>query len=98
MTTNNIYELYPIYDSRKSFYGKAYVKIANDNIKYLISYDTCIAAIKNGQCYCNGIYSLTSTRHAKEFFKQETGRSYTTKELKNLPSISEAEIEMDLKN
>ena len=32
------------------------------------------------------------------FFKQETGRSYTTKELKSLPSISEAEIEMDLKN
>ena len=49
MTTNNIYELYPIYDSRKSFYGKAHVKIINDNIKYLISHENCIAAIKDGQ-------------------------------------------------
>lgn len=82
------YELYPMFDNRKSFYGKALVCITDDNIKYLKSYNLTIAAVKDGQCYCDGIFSLTSTRHTKEFFKQETGRTYTTNQLKQLPSIS----------
>lgn len=67
------------YDSRQSFYGKAKVKdigAFNKTIQYLFSYDTHVASFvwdfKNGtKTYiCKGKYSQTTTRHQKEFFKQ----------------------------
>lgn len=67
------------YDSRQSFYGKAKVEVHEDNIAktlQLLSYGTLVANIvfykkqnKNVYEYF-GKYSQTTTRHQKEFFKQ----------------------------
>lgn len=67
-----IYELIPVYDSRKSFYGKAHI-VDYGNGKYdLQSYNTIVATIQDGKIIKNGIgcYSVTTTRHIKEFFRQ----------------------------
>lgn len=75
-----IYELPTIYDSRKSFYGKAKVEtIETDSTKImtLYSYDTKVACVvldkETGSRTYNlfGIYSQTTTRHQKEFFRQQ---------------------------
>lgn len=79
-----IYDLECIYDSRKSFYGKAKVKVIReeqDNMMYttkeLYSYGTLVAvATLNEETNIDtfeylGKYSCTTTRHQKEFFKQE---------------------------
>ena len=67
------------YDSRQSFYGKAKVEQEErDNliINNLYSYDTLVAqritdvdTMKTTYKYL-GKYSQTTTRHQKEFFKQ----------------------------
>lgn len=69
ITTN----LDAIYDNRKSFYGKAKVKQDGDTITF-VSYGIDIISIKNGQLnpLWNG-YSMTTSRHIKEFFKQFYG-------------------------
>lgn len=66
-----MYELIPIYDSRKSFYKKAIVYSNNGYIK-LQSYSTIVAMIdiNKGIVGINGIYSATTLRHIKEFLKQ----------------------------
>lgn len=70
-------DLQAIYDSRKSFYGKA--KVLNnpdaasgtEYIKTLLSYQTPVAAIQaDGKAVVFGEYSQTTLRHIKEFFKQ----------------------------
>lgn len=89
-----MYELYPRYDARKSFYGKAFVKEQTeeqDNYKYsileLYSYGTLVARITTNEetnkstCEYFGKYSQTTTRHQKEFFKQF---GLSEKELKEL--------------
>lgn len=70
-------ELQCIYDSRKSFYGKAKIEtITNKNVYdvKLYSYGTLVARytkVGNKAIYNYfGIYSQTTTRHQKEFFKQ----------------------------
>ena len=88
MEIKDIYELKTRFDSRKSFYGKAYVKILDNNDKFLYSYGTLVASIENGKKYCNGLYSQTTTRHIKEFFRQETGDILNTKQLKELAPTS----------
>ena len=72
------YYLEPYYDSRKSFYGKAKVienTDDNNTIKILYSYGTEVAKITfngNHTIYeYYGKYSQTTTRHQKEFFRQE---------------------------
>ena len=76
------------YDTRQSFCGKAVVEdIYNDNsVICLYSYGTEVASIekyKNGLTiyYYNGKYSQTTTRHQKEFFKQN---GLNDKEIKEL--------------
>ena len=73
------YELTCRYDSRNSFYGKAWVEEKEDNIckNYLLySYGTLVAIytedkMSNLKQYSYlGKYSQTTTRHQKEFFKQ----------------------------
>jgi hypothetical protein len=77
------YELTCRYDSRNSFYGKAWVKETEEEqdlmiytILELYSYGTLVARItKNNEtclstCEYLGKYSQTTTRHQKEFFKQ----------------------------
>ena len=74
------YELTPIYDTRKSFYGKAHV-IENFNKLTLISYSTEVAQVIDGVLQdMNGQpidlkkpgWSQTTNRHIREFAKQFT--------------------------
>lgn len=79
------YDLECRYDARNSFYGKAQVKEEEHNGKHgktrqlaLYSYNTLVATItyfdidgeKRISYVCYGKYSQTTTRHQKEFFKQ----------------------------
>lgn len=82
------YELITRYDARKSFYGKAQVQETKKGKKedlILYSYNTIVARIlrtenKSKYIYL-GKYSQTTTRHQKEFFKQE---GLTDAEIKTL--------------
>lgn len=83
-------ELNCIYDTRKSFYGKAKVMkqdIGTTNFKELVlySYSTMVAKIIIGKGKIKyiyyGKYSQTTTRHQKEFFKQN---GLSDKEIKEL--------------
>ena len=83
-------ELEIIYDSRQSFYGKAIVettKTTYEQTKDLYSYGTLVASIvynfiDNIILYKYfGNYSQTTTRHQKEFFKQN---ELSDKEIKEL--------------
>lgn len=76
-------ELQPIYCRQKSFYGKAKI-IKGKGIIKLKSYDTIIAEIKNGRLHINGFYSATSTRHLKEFIRQNGFKTGTKKELEKM--------------
>lgn len=58
------------YSKEKSFYGKAKVINYSNGDKTLRSYTTDVAEIKNGKLTINGTYSDTTTRHIKEFAKQ----------------------------
>lgn len=76
------YSLESRFDTRKSFYNKAVVKEAEHTGKNgttksvnLYSYDTLVAkvfySIDGSIDYlCFGKWSATTTRHQKEFFKQ----------------------------
>ena len=67
-------ELYPNYDSRKSFYGKAIVETEPGKPVDLYSYGTLVARIDYAQSptipQVFGTYSATTLRHIKEFLKQ----------------------------
>lgn len=73
-------ELKPQYDSRKSFYKKAKVKNVNGK-KVLQSYQTDVAEIVNGKPYVHGTYSPTTTRHIKEFLKQQGFKAISSKQI-----------------
>lgn len=67
----NTYELQAIYDTRKSFYGKAQVEV-KANGKFLYSYGTLVAAHRADDTFVvNGIWSQTTSRHQREFMAQE---------------------------
>ena len=76
-------KLEPIYDGRKSFYGKA--KTYRDSQENLIlhSYNTDVAMITpEGNLVLYGFYSATTTRHIREFAKQHIEvKPWTRKEL-----------------
>ena len=80
-----VYNLECQYDTRQSFYGKAIVKEDEHIGEHgktrqlaLYSYNTLVATItyfdiddkKSISYVCYGKYSCTTTRHQKEFFKQ----------------------------
>lgn len=84
------YDLDCRYDTRASFYGKAVVEEYEDEnarTLHLLSYNTLVANIvyyknKNERVYeYFGRYSCTTTRHQKEFFKQN---GLSDKEIKEL--------------
>ena len=75
------YDLKTINDSRKSFYGKAFVKELPNGDKQLISYNTIVAEIKDGKPQVYGTYSQTTLRHIKEFLKQEGFECTTAKQI-----------------
>lgn len=96
-----MYELEARFDSRKSFYGKAQVKIVEDIISYnelLYSYGTLVSTftldkVNNlEQFTVNGKFSqtTTTTRHQKEFFKQ---KGLSDKQIKELFKKGVLEIE-----
>lgn len=63
-------ELMARYDSRASFYGKAYVIEYDKDTLLLQSYNTIVAHIYKGKYVSYGKYSQTTSRHQKEFEKQ----------------------------
>lgn len=88
----DIYELYPRYDSRQSFYGKAFVDEKEDGTKVLYSYGSKVAMIKDGEVtlglgnsrgynYSLWNYSPTTLRHVKEFLKQDGFKAETASQM-----------------
>lgn len=70
------YELFPRYDARKSFYGKAHeLWDYETSTIQLQSYSTIVAEIKDGEPAVFGWYSPTTGRHIKEFLKQHNFRA-----------------------
>ena len=83
MSTKNPKELLTIYDSRKSFYKKAYIGEFNGNT-YLLSYNTIVACIFQNQLRIYGAFSQTTARHIREFAKQNGfNDSITYQDMKN---------------
>ena len=85
-----MYDLDCRYDTRKSFYGKAVVEEQEDDIArtlHLLSYNTFVANIvyykQNNRVVYEyfGKYSQTTTRHQKEFFRQNGLSEREIKEL-----------------
>ena len=70
----NLEELQTRYDSRKSFYKKAYIGYYTfkngKTYKYLKSYDTIVACIFENQLRIYGGFSQTTARHIREFAHQ----------------------------
>lgn len=62
------FALNPVYDSRKSFYGKANVEQV-ENMLDLYSYTTRVVRFdsKNYRAEFTGAWSATTTRHIREF-------------------------------
>ena len=84
-----IYELFPRYDARKSFYGKAHLIETSKTIK-LKSYDTIILQLNKQTkkikflCRDPWAFSQTTNRHINEFIKQFTnGTPLSKKEILN---------------
>lgn len=70
----NLEELQARYDTRQSFYKKAYVGEYTfkdgKTYKYLKSYDTIVACIFENQLRIYGYFSQTTARHIREFAHQ----------------------------
>jgi len=81
-------ELKCIYDTRKSFYNKAIVIQEEDKL-ILISYNTRVCYIKNNKAYVMGQYSQTTTRHIKEFLKQNGFKAESLKQILKDYSLKE---------
>lgn len=79
---NNEVELEPRYDSRKSFYKKAYV-INEKGVLKLRSYNTIVCEIKDKKPVVFGEYSQTTLRHIKEFLKQNGFKANNIKQVKS---------------
>lgn len=85
-----MYDLECRFDIRQSFYGKAKVEITRSSYEQTIdlySYGTLVASVIDNfndmtrKYIYNGQYSQTTTRHQKEFFKQQ---GLSDKEIKEL--------------
>lgn len=88
MENKKMFDLECIYDSKKSFGGKAKViEVKNRNLTdlQLYSYNTFVARITTiygiKTYYYFGKYSSTTTRHQKEFFRQNGLNDNEIKEL-----------------
>ena len=65
-----IFELSARYDARKSFYGKAHVLDYGNGELELMSYETIVSRCHNGKVEHLGTWSMTTSRHQREFEKQ----------------------------
>ena len=80
MNTRLGIDLMPVYDSRKSFYDKAWM-LEEAGVEYLVSYNTPVVKLTLGgkpRVAQVGVDSNTSLRHVKEYLKQR-GFTATTK-------------------
>lgn len=84
-------ELIPQYDSKQSFYGKATTEQDGNSLK-LYSYNTLVAEIVSRETSKEyiymGKYSQTTSRHQKEFFKQNGLSDKQIKELMKEGSLT----------
>lgn len=64
------YELEPHYDRRKSFYGKAHIIDHGNGFYELQSYETIVSNCRNGKVKHLGKWSVTTSRHQREFERQ----------------------------
>lgn len=88
----NRYELQPKFDSRKSFYGRAFVEISGGwgQNATLYSYNTPVAIVGYDTdddefvCYLtvDWDYSATTLRHVKEFLMQYGFGKWTAAEIR----------------
>ena len=86
MKQQNLYELQPRFDTRQSFYRKAYVEEISEKEKILYSYCVPVAMVEDGKLLINDNewrYSNTTLRHIKEFARQELGLILTYKQCKD---------------
>lgn len=82
-------ELQPQYDSAQSFYRKAYIisnpdtaEAPDEHVLLLRSYSTIVAAITaDGKAKVFGLYSQTTTRHIKEFLRQNGFKAESSKQI-----------------
>jgi hypothetical protein len=76
------YDLSTQYDSRASFYGKAYVENYGHKL-VLTSYTTEVATIypSEQRAEVTGTYSNTTLRHIKEFLKQNGFKAENSKQI-----------------
>ena len=75
----NLKELEAHFDSRKSFYKKAYTGTFDGvgwHALYLKSYDTIVACIFENQLRIYGGFSQTTARHIREFALQNGFREW----------------------
>lgn len=84
----NLKELPAIYDTKQSFYQKAYIGSFTwsngQKAIYLKSYNTIVACIFKNQLRIYGYFSQTTARHIKEFAKQNGfDGEITAQDLKN---------------
>lgn len=63
-------ELCARYDSHASFYGKAHVIDYGNGYYELQSYNTIVSTCKDGKVEHLGKWSMTTSRHQREFEKQ----------------------------
>jgi hypothetical protein len=80
-------QLSVIYDSRKSFYGKANVQ-KNGNITTLTSYSTVVAQKIGNTITVKGWYSTTTARHINEFLQQNGLDRMSKKEMQSKPVVT----------
>lgn len=65
-----VYELSAQHDSRQSFYGKAQVIDHENGTIELQSYSTIVSRCINGKVERLGKWSMTTSRHQREFEQQ----------------------------
>lgn len=70
MMKPSVFELTTKYDSRKSFYGKAQVIDYGNGYMELKSYNTIVSRVNNGKVEHLGKWSVTTSRHQREFERQ----------------------------
>ena len=87
------YQLEPIYENVKSYYGKARVQnfgelndgqhLAVDNKLRLFSYETLVCYIEDGEVHLLPAwnFSATTLRHVKEFLKQQGFKADNKKQM-----------------
>lgn len=78
------YNLEPRYDSQKSFYGKARVRVTGA-IHTLISYNTEVAEYDatTGKMEVHGWWSNTTARHVNEFLRQHGFEAKSKKQVED---------------